>query len=132
MRAKFPVKAINVKTDIDMLGKFAHYFFRNVFPGVPFKLATFYFFIKIGNHSEVAVLNIVPFVTTIVSYSHLYQLADLWYFRQGIVHDAGMRIIESFISFTQVAVRINLQDSIIRIFFSDGFEIPEGSTMITA
>jgi hypothetical protein len=67
MRAKLSIEAVNVKTDINILRKLADNFFSNMFPGLAFKLAALYFFIKIGDDTIITVFDIFPFVAAIIT-----------------------------------------------------------------
>ena len=103
-----------------------------MFPGIAAELAFLNLAVKIGNDFVTTVLDIIPFHLAVIPEPDLYHTLELSYVPERIEHDAGMGVFETFIGVTQVTVGVNLQNTILPVFFSQRFHITQGYAMITS
>src|SRR5690606_28238567 len=126
MRTKFPVQPVNIKTDIYILRQVADDLFHDLLPCLAFVLPVFDVAVKIADYAAITIPDIVKLIAAQVTDACLYKFADLRNFIKCIVHNTGMRIIETLIGFPQVAVSINLKNTKVRILFGYRFIKTQG------
>src|SRR5438874_10451241 len=130
MRTKLGIQPINIKTNVHLLRQPVYNFIDNLLPCLSFILPAFNIPVKVSNHPVVAVADELQFITAVVSNADLQKSLQIGNFFQGIEHNAGVGVCKVAVALSQIAMRIDLQNAKIPMFFRNGFEIAQWCTVI--
>jgi len=132
MRTKFGIQSVDVKADVNLFGQMIDDLIGDLSPGLSFEDPFADLLVEISDHAKTAAGDVVHFFFTIIPHPYLHQFLQLRDLFNGIVHYGCMGIYKSFIGFSQVAMRIDLEDAEVAVLFCNGLEISKWCAVITA